>query len=89
MSYVAQIERENIKIRQKEGIRLAKKRGIKFGRPAKKQPAYFDDICDQYERGMISLREGAKALNISHVTLLKWLKQRKKLTDDPVNKSRL
>lgn len=33
LSYVAQIERENIKKRQQEGIKAAKYRGVKFYRP--------------------------------------------------------
>lgn len=33
LSYVAQIERENILIRQSEGIACAKRKGVKFGRP--------------------------------------------------------
>lgn len=33
LSYVAQIERENIHQRQAEGIAAAKARGVKFGRP--------------------------------------------------------
>lgn len=33
LSYVAQIERENIRQRQAEGIRIAKEKGVKFGRP--------------------------------------------------------
>ena len=33
LSYVAQIERENTKQRQAEGIRIAKEKGVQFGRP--------------------------------------------------------
>ena len=33
LSYVAQVERENIRQRQAEGIAAAKARGVKFGRP--------------------------------------------------------
>lgn len=35
LSYVAQVERENIRQRQKEGIEVAKVKGIQFGRPKK------------------------------------------------------
>ena len=38
LSYVAQVERENIRQRQKEGIAAAQSRGIRFGRPKKKRP---------------------------------------------------
>lgn len=39
LSYVAQIERENIRQRQAEGIATAKARGVSFGRPRKKRPS--------------------------------------------------
>ena len=35
LSYVAQVERENIKQRQAEGIAAARARGVRFGRPKK------------------------------------------------------
>ncbi len=37
LSYVAQMERENIKQRQAEGIAAAQARGVRFGRPKKKR----------------------------------------------------
>ena len=43
LSYVAQIERENIHQRQMEGIREAKKKGIKFGRNEIEIPEKFDN----------------------------------------------
>lgn len=44
LSYVAQIERENIKKRQAEGIAAAQARGIHFGREIKKMPDNFEQI---------------------------------------------
>lgn len=41
LSYVAQVERENIHQRQLEGIWEAKKRGVAFGRPRKEVPKEF------------------------------------------------
>ena len=38
LSYVAQVERENIKRRQAEGIAAARARGMRFGRPEKLLP---------------------------------------------------
>ena len=38
LSYVAQVERENIKQRQAEGIASAKARGVRFGRPKIERP---------------------------------------------------
>ena len=44
LSYVAQIERENIRQRQAEGIREAKAKGVRFGRPRLAIPEEFPDI---------------------------------------------
>ena len=38
LAYVSEIERDNIRTRQREGIVSAKKRGVIFGRPRKKLP---------------------------------------------------
>ena len=44
LSYVAQVERENTKQRQAEGIRIAKEKGIQFGRPPIPIPNEFEEI---------------------------------------------
>ena len=73
LSYVAQIERENILQRQMEGIREAKKKGIKFGRTQIEIPEKFDNIAKRWIRKELSLRAGAAILKISHTTFNKWL----------------
>lgn len=50
LSYVAQIERENIKQRQSEGIKLAKEKGVKFRRPTIPIPKEFKKIYDLYSK---------------------------------------
>lgn len=75
LSYVAQIERENTLQRQSEGIREAKKRGVVFGRPKKEMPENFISVAEDWKRGKFSLRTGAKVLEISHTTFIRWLKQ--------------
>lgn len=77
LSYVAQVERENIKQRQLEGIKIAKEQGIKFGRPPLQKPKNFIDIFEKYERGEITLREGAEELDMNHVTLFKWFNKQR------------
>lgn len=76
LSYVAQIERENTYQRQMEGIREAKKKGVKFGRSKKEIPKDFEKIAGKWKRKELSLREGAKELNVSHTTFSKWLKEK-------------
>lgn len=74
LSYVAQVERENIKQRQREGIKISKEKGVKFGRPKKEYPDNFDTVARMWREGNISLREGARLLNISHTTFSNWLR---------------
>ncbi|MSR93830.1 recombinase family protein [Clostridiaceae bacterium 68-1-5] len=74
LSYVAQIERENIRQRQREGIVEAKKRGIKFGRPRRQMPDNFQEVLALWKEGRISLRKGADLLNVSHTMFSKWIK---------------
>ena len=72
LAYVAQIERENIKQRQKEGIHAAKCRGVQFGRPRKNIPDNFDDVKGKWEKSEINSRQTAQILGISQNTFLRW-----------------
>lgn len=74
MSYVAQIERENTHKRQMEGIKEAQKRGVRFGRKTIEKPCNYEDVVRMWKQGNVSLREGAKLLNVSHTTFSNWLK---------------
>ena len=75
MSFTAQLERDNIRQRQREGIEAAKPRGVQFGRPPIQIPEEFYPLKVQYKMGDISLRKAAKVLNISHSTFSKWVSQ--------------
>lgn len=68
LAYVAETERAFIRQRQAEGIAVAKSKGIKFGITKKEMPGQFHEYCEQWRRGEISSREGAKKLGISHST---------------------
>lgn len=76
LSYVAQIERENIHQRQMEGISEAKKRGVKFGRSKIEIPKEFYNLAEKYIKNQTSLRKASKELNVSHTTFSKWLKEK-------------
>lgn len=75
LAYVAQIERENIKQRQKEGIYAAKSRGVIFGRPRKDVPQNFKEIKNQCLQNQITSRQAAKALGIAQSTFLRWVQE--------------
>ena len=74
LSYVAQTEREYIRQRQAEGIAAAKARGVRFGAPQKDKPFGFEQMCREYQSGIISSRKAAERLGISHTTFLRWIK---------------
>ncbi len=75
LSYVSQVERENIKQRQAEGIAAAKARGVRFGRPPKKQPHNFRAIVYDRYLGRLTRKEAASNLNVSLSTYNRWEKQ--------------
>ncbi|WP_302142630.1 recombinase family protein [Senegalimassilia anaerobia] len=78
LSYVAHVERDNIRQRQAEaeGIAAARARGVKLGRPALAVPEEFDAVHRMWEDGSLNSRQAAESLGVSHTTFLKWVKQR-------------
>lgn len=75
LSYVAQVERENTRQRQTEGIKIAREKGIKFGRPQREYPENFEEIYLMWISKEISKREGAKLLNTNHNTFSRWIER--------------
>lgn len=73
LSYVAQIERENTKQRQMEGIQIAKENGVKFGRPKSDIPDGFEEIYERWKMNEISKREASRMLKTSHTMFTKWV----------------
>lgn len=74
LSFVAQNERENIKLRQAEGIRIAKEKGIHMGRPRYIITSEFIDISNKYMNKEITLNDASKSLNISRATFIKYFR---------------
>ncbi|NHM14431.1 recombinase family protein [Xiamenia xianingshaonis] len=73
LSYVAQVERENIKQRQAEGIASAKARGVRFGRPPIKRPKSYGKTKGAFLSGEITRKEAAARLKVSITTFDKWM----------------
>ena len=69
LSFVAESERRNIKVRQSAGIAAAKQRGVKFGRPVKALPADFINDMFLWKAGMISREFLQLKYGISRATL--------------------
>ena len=61
LSYVAQVERENIRQRQAEGIAAAKARGVRFGRPPRPLPENFPAVHRAWRSKKLTLKQAAKA----------------------------
>lgn len=74
LSYVAEIERENIKKRQTEGIKIAKQKNVKFGRPKTKLPENFDSICKKYVNKEFSLKDVLEKTQMKKSVFYKYLK---------------
>ena len=75
LSFVAQNERENIKIRQRQGIDAARARGVKFGRPEKKLPDNFISLVDSWRKNEIELSTVLKICGISQSTFFRRLRE--------------
>ncbi|MBM6687278.1 recombinase family protein [Collinsella tanakaei] len=74
LSYVAQVERENIRQRQAEGIAAAHARGVKFGRPRKARPASYTAVKASYLRGETTRQAAAGQLGVCVSTFDRWIK---------------
>ena len=71
LSFVAENERSNIKIRQREGIEAARKRGVKFGRPAAVTPDNFLEIYEKWRKKEIPVEQAAAMCGFSRTTFYK------------------
>lgn len=72
LSYVAQVERENTRRRQREGIDAAMRRGVKFGRPKRQKPEEFDHVYELYMLGEFTIKGAAKELHVAPDTFMAW-----------------
>ena len=75
LSFVAQNERENIKVRQSQGKAAAKAKGVHMGRPIKQMPSDFYVLINEWENQKISLKEILKICDISEATFYRRLRQ--------------
>lgn len=76
LAYVAETERNFIKIRQAEGIAVAKSKGVKFGCQRKEIPREFEQQYLLWTEGKVSVRQAAKKLGMSHSTFHRRCKER-------------
>ncbi len=72
LSYVAQVERDNIRQRQAEGIAAAQARGVRFGRPRLERPDHYEDVWAQYCEGTMTRKQASVELGVSTATFDRW-----------------
>ena len=75
LSYVAHVERDNIRQRQAEGIAAARARGQTFGRPRLEVPPAFAEVYRRWNSGEMSSRAAAEQLGVSQPTFLRWVRE--------------
>lgn len=81
LSFVAQNERENIRERQKDGIRLAKQNGVRFGRPRKQYSDLFLTVATDYIQKRIPLKTALLLSGIKQDNFFYHVRQIKKLSN--------
>lgn len=74
MSYTAQMERDNIRQRQEEGIEAARDRGVQFGRPEASLPDNFSYWYGMWMRKEITALEFSRRCGVSRSTLYNKIK---------------
>lgn len=74
LSYVAQVERDNIRQRQAEGIAAARARGVRFGRPRIERPEAFEHARRAYGAREMTAAEAALMCGVSRATFLRWMR---------------
>ena len=79
---LAQLERDVIKERQREGIDLALKEGKHFGRPAVSMSKTFKETYREVATGKITAVEGMKREGLKKTTFYKLVKELKASTPE-------
>ncbi len=75
LSFVAQNERENTKIRQAQGIAAAKARGVKFGRPVKEVSDEFALEVERWSKKELELDEILQKYGICRATFYRRVRE--------------
>ncbi len=75
LSYAAELERDNIRQRQAEGIAAALARGVKFGQPPKLLPPDFPQLYAGWQAEKYTAAHLAKLCGMSRTTLFKRVKE--------------
>ena len=73
---MAELERENILQRQKEGIAIGKLNGVYKGRKPKEiDRVKFDKMCAEWRKGERTAKSIQREFEITQTTFYKWIKK--------------
>lgn len=74
---IAELDRENILLRQAEGIAIAKANGVYKGRkPIEVDQKKFDSVCKEWKSGAITAREAMRKTGLTTSTFYRRVKER-------------
>ena len=74
LAYVSEIERENIRDRQREGIESARERGVVFGRPRKELPENFEEVVSRLRKKDINIKKALEETGMTRSSFYRALK---------------
>ena len=80
-SAAAQDRSEENHRRQADGIAAAKARGARFGRPHKTLPDNFEECCQKWQDGEISMRKAASACGMSKTSFRNAVMRKEQAAD--------
>lgn len=72
---LAELERENILQRQREGIEAAKNKGKKFGRPRIEKPKNWDKVINKWRNKEITAIDAMKRVELNRGTFYRRVKE--------------
>lgn len=72
---MAEVERQNIRKRQAEGIAVAKSKGKHLGRPKAVKPDNWEDVISEWKNKKITGREAQRQLNMKPGIFYKMLRE--------------
>jgi DNA invertase Pin-like site-specific DNA recombinase len=72
---LSQMDRENIRVRQREGIACARLRGRVLGRPAATYPTEWNEVYAEWQAGKLTAAAAMRRLGLRHTTFYKLARQ--------------
>lgn len=72
---MAEQERETIRRRQAEGIEAAKQKGKRFGRPALKFPANWEQVYNEWKNGRITAKTAMELTGMKRTSFYKLVQK--------------